>query len=51
MKVINPDMPELYKYETDYRKIPLEYLNPNIRQGRGSIKWQAFTTMPEQYER
>lgn len=51
MKVINPDMPELYKYETDYRKIPLEYLNPNIRQGRGSIKWQPFATMPEQYER
>lgn len=35
----------------DYRKIPLEYLDNNIPQGRGMVKWQAFKTMPEQYER
>lgn len=50
MKVINPDAPEPYKYETDYRKIPREYLNPRIPKGRGKIKWNAFKTLPEQYE-
>lgn len=50
MKIINPDMPEPYKYETDYRKIPREYLNPHIPTGRGIIKWNAFKTMPQQYE-
>lgn len=35
----------------DYREIPLEYLDSNIPKGRGMIKWQAFKTMPEQYER
>lgn len=51
MKVINPNAPEEYKYETDYRKIPSEYLNPRIPKGRGIVKWNAFKTMPEQYER
>ncbi|RIN27730.1 YolD-like family protein [Staphylococcus succinus] len=51
MKVINPSMPEPYKYETDYRKIPSEYLNPRIPRGRGIKKWQPFKTMPEQYEK
>lgn len=50
MKIINPDMPEPYKYETDYRKIPREYLNPRIPRGRGIVKWNAFKTMPQQYE-
>lgn len=50
MKVINPNAPDKYKYETDYRKIPREYLNPRIPKGRGKIKWQAFKTIPEQYE-
>ena len=50
MKVVNPDAPDEYKYETDYRKIPREYLNPRIPQGRGMVKWQAFKTLPEQYE-
>ena len=50
MKVINPNAPDEYKYETDYRKIPREYLNPRIPKGRGIVKWQAFKTMPEQYE-
>ncbi|WP_336832806.1 YolD-like family protein [Staphylococcus pseudoxylosus] len=50
MKVINPYAPDEYKYETDYRKIPREYLNPRIPKGRGMVKWQAFKTLPEQYE-
>lgn len=48
--VTNQNMIEDYKYETDYRKIPCEYLDQNIPQGRGKIKWQAFKTMPEQFE-
>lgn len=43
-------IPEKYLNETDYRKIPREYLNPRIPKGRGMIKWQPFKTMPEQYE-
>ncbi|WP_053023135.1 YolD-like family protein [Staphylococcus haemolyticus] len=43
-------LPDEYKNETDYRKIPREYLDQNIPQGRGKIKWQAFKTIPEQYE-
>lgn len=50
MKIINPDAPNEYKYETDYREIPREYLNPRIPKGRGMVKWQAFKTLPEQYE-
>ncbi|HAY1729036.1 TPA: YolD-like family protein, partial [Staphylococcus aureus] len=34
----NPNAPDEYKYETDYRKIPRKYLNPKIPQGRGKIK-------------
>ncbi|HCX0627716.1 TPA: YolD-like family protein [Staphylococcus aureus] len=43
-------LPKEYKNETDYRKIPREYLESNIPQGRGSVKWQPFATIPEQYE-
>ncbi|WP_204256708.1 YolD-like family protein [Mammaliicoccus sciuri] len=50
MKIVNPDMPEPYKYETDYRKIPKQYLNKNIPQGRGMIKWQPFASVPQQYQ-
>ena len=39
-------MPDKYKNETDYRKIPCEYLNPRIPQGRGMVKGQLFKTMP-----
>lgn len=49
-RIINPNAPDEYKYETDYRKIPREYLDQNIPQGRGKIKWQAFKTMHQQYE-
>jgi len=35
-------IPEQYKNETDYRKIPREYLDPNIPQGRGMVKWAPF---------
>lgn len=44
-------IPERYKHETDYRKIPRQYLNPNIPKGRGMVKWQPFATLPEQFER
>ncbi|HCZ9787822.1 TPA: YolD-like family protein [Staphylococcus aureus] len=43
-------IPEKYANETDYRKIPREYLNPNIPQGRGMKKWLQMATVPEQYE-
>ncbi|MFQ3839453.1 YolD-like family protein [Staphylococcus pseudoxylosus] len=46
----NPNVPDKYKYETDYRNIPREYLNKKIPQGRGKIKWQAFATLPQQFE-
>ncbi|MCH4401701.1 YolD-like family protein [Staphylococcus haemolyticus] len=49
--VVNPNMPDEYKNETDYRKIPREYLDANIPVGRGMIKWNAFKSIPEQYER
>ena len=35
-------IPDQYKHETDYRNIPREYLDANIPQGRGMIKWAAF---------
>ncbi|HDL0574816.1 YolD-like family protein [Staphylococcus aureus] len=50
MNVINPELPELYKYETDYRKIPREYLNSNIPTGRSKIKWTPFKTVSDQYK-
>lgn len=50
MKIIDPNLSEAYCYETDYHKIPREYLNPRIPQGRGIVKWQPFKTMPQQYE-
>lgn len=39
-RIINPNAPDEYKYETDYRKVPREYLNQDIPTGRGKIKWQ-----------
>ena len=35
-------IPKQYEDETDYRKIPREYLNFNIPRGRGFVKWIAF---------
>ena len=43
-------MPDEYKYEEDYRNIPREHLNPRIPSGRGIMKWNAFKTLPQQYE-
>nr|WP_168543897.1 hypothetical protein [Staphylococcus epidermidis] len=40
--MINPNAPDKYKYEMDYRKIPREYLNARIPKGRGMVKWQPF---------
>ena len=44
-------IPDKYKDETDYRKIPREYLDSQIPQGRGMVKWAPFATLPEQFER
>ncbi|CAC5966940.1 hypothetical protein T686_02748 [Staphylococcus aureus SJUD6056] len=35
-------LPKKYINETDYRKIPREYLNSNIPEGRGAVKWRPF---------
>ncbi|HDH4185522.1 TPA: hypothetical protein PIX54_002712 [Staphylococcus aureus] len=50
MHVINPELPEPYKYETDYRKIPKELLNSNIPKGRDKVKWAPFNTVSDQYK-
>ncbi|HEA0045192.1 TPA: YolD-like family protein [Staphylococcus aureus] len=50
MYVVNPELPERYKYETDYRKIPGEYLNSNIPKGRDKVKWAPFKTVSDQYK-
>lgn len=39
-------LPDEYKNETDYRKIPSEYLDKVIPQGREKINWQPFATIP-----
>lgn len=49
--IVNQDAPDEYKYESDYRNIPREYLNPRIPEGRGMVKWAPFATIPEQHER
>lgn len=49
-KVINPNIPEPYRYETDYRNIPREYLNPRIPEGRTMKKWLPMATIPLQHE-
>ncbi|HFE5093523.1 TPA: YolD-like family protein [Staphylococcus aureus] len=50
MYVVNPELPESYKYETDYRKIPKELLNSNIPKGRDKVKWAPFKTVSDQYK-
>lgn len=50
LMIINPQAPEAYRYETDYRKIPKQYLDSNIPIGRGIVKWAPFATLPEQFE-
>lgn len=44
-------LPLQYQQETDYHKIPREYLKTNIPKGRGIVKWAPFATLPEQFER
>ena len=43
-------IPKQYKDETDYRKIPREYLDSNVSKGRGFVKCLAFKTILEQYQ-
>ncbi|MBA8761243.1 YolD-like family protein [Staphylococcus coagulans] len=42
-------LPTAYQSETDYRKIPRQYLNTSIPKGRGIVKWAPFATLPEQF--
>ncbi|EGQ3391395.1 hypothetical protein G0U17_002650 [Staphylococcus pseudintermedius] len=35
-------LPTAYQSETDYRKIPRQYLNTQIPRGRGIVKWAPF---------
>ena len=39
-----------YQNVTNYHKIPREYLENRIPQGRGKIKWMPFASIPEQFE-
>lgn len=43
-------LPKKYTNESDYRKIPREYLNSKIPSGRGIAKWLPFSTIPLQHE-
>ncbi|MDE9937876.1 YolD-like family protein [Staphylococcus pseudintermedius] len=43
-------IPDEYQNETDYCKIPREYLESRIPQGRGKVKWMPFASVPEQFE-
>ena len=45
----HPTVPPIYENETNYKKIPREYLCTRIPKGRGMIKWAPFATMPQQY--
>ncbi|WP_414049760.1 YolD-like family protein [Macrococcus animalis] len=47
---MHPTVPDYLIEETDYRNIPVQYLQRNIPKGRGMIKWAPFATMPQQYE-
>ncbi|EJE34944.1 hypothetical protein HMPREF9972_02214 [Staphylococcus epidermidis NIH04008] len=40
--MIDKSLPEEYQRETNYRKIPRQYLNPRIPKGRLNVKWAPF---------
>lgn len=46
----HPHVPAHIIEETNYKNIPIQYLERNIPKGRGMIKWAPFATMPQQYE-
>lgn len=46
----HPHVPADIIEETNYKNIPIQYLERNIPKGRGMIKWAPFATMPQQYE-
>lgn len=50
LNVNHPTVPENLIEETNYKNIPIQYLERNIPKGRGMIKWAPFATMPQQYE-
>lgn len=47
---MHPTVPDYLIEETNYKNIPVHYLERNIPKGRGMIKWAPFATMPQQYE-
>lgn len=47
INMIDKSLPEEYQRETNYRKIPRQYLNPRIPKGRLNVKWAPFATMPQ----
>ncbi|MCG2355672.1 YolD-like family protein [Staphylococcus epidermidis] len=49
--MIDKSLPIEFQHETDYRKIPRQYLNPRIPKGRLNVKWAPFATMPQQYQK
>lgn len=51
INMLDRTLPPKYQTETDYRKIPRQYLNGRIPMGRGIVKWEPFATLPEQFER
>lgn len=42
MNMLDRTLPPKYQTETDYRKIPRQYLNARIPMGRGIVKWAPF---------
>ncbi|WP_380570763.1 hypothetical protein [Staphylococcus hyicus] len=40
--MLDRTVPPKYQTETDYRKIPRQYLNGRIPMGRGIVKWAPF---------
>lgn len=47
---MHPKIPDEYKNETNYKKIPKQYLSRDIPRGRGMIKWTPMATMPQLFK-
>ncbi|MCO4096977.1 YolD-like family protein [Macrococcus canis] len=49
INVNHPIVPKEFENETNYKKIPSEYLSRDIPRGRGMVKWAPMATMPQLY--
>lgn len=49
INVNHPIVPKEFENETNYKKIPSEYLSRDISRGRGMVKWAPMATMPQLY--